>query len=99
MVECSPYRGSAVNRIHFTLAQLRGEFGKPLSGSHLDTDLDSQPVASIGALAVSISDPNIIYVGTGEADMRSDISFGAGMYKSTNDGGNWTYVGLAIAAR
>src|SRR6185503_1100368 len=34
---------------------------------------DSQPVASIGALAVSTSDPNVIYVSTGEADMRSDI--------------------------
>ncbi len=55
---------------------------------------DSQPIASIGALAVSTSDPNILYVGTGEADMRSDISFGAGVYKSTDAGQTWVYLGL-----
>ncbi|HLN98521.1 MAG TPA: hypothetical protein VK208_08680 [Pyrinomonadaceae bacterium] len=56
---------------------------------------DRQPIASIGALALSVSDPNIIYVGTGEADMRSDISFGAGMYKSNDAGNSWTYIGLS----
>src|SRR5512140_684191 len=40
---------------------------------------DSQPIASIGAIAVSASDPNVIYVGSGEADMRSQISHGDGM--------------------
>src|SRR5262249_35075900 len=42
---------------------------------------DAQPIASIGAVAVAASNPNIVYVGTGEADMRSQISFGNGMYK------------------
>jgi len=56
---------------------------------------DDQPVASIGALAVAQSNPNIIYVGSGEADMRSDISFGAGVYKSTDAGNTWSFVGLA----
>src|SRR5205085_368459 len=55
---------------------------------------DGQPIASIGALAVAPSDPNIIYVGSGEADMRSDISFGDGMYKSTDAGQTWTHLGL-----
>jgi photosystem II stability/assembly factor-like uncharacterized protein len=55
---------------------------------------DSQPVASIGALAVSTSDPQIIYVGSGEADMRSDISLGNGVYKSTDAGQTWSYLGL-----
>src|SRR5206468_9063718 len=41
---------------------------------------DSQPIASIGAIAVAPSNVNIVYVGTGEADMRSQISFGNGMY-------------------
>jgi photosystem II stability/assembly factor-like uncharacterized protein len=55
---------------------------------------DDQPVASIGALAVAPSDPNVIYVGSGEADMRSQISYGNGMYKSTNAGKTWSRIGL-----
>ena len=56
--------------------------------------LDSQPVASIGAIAVAPSNPQIIYVGSGEADMRSSISVGNGMYKSTNGGRTWAHIGL-----
>jgi photosystem II stability/assembly factor-like uncharacterized protein len=55
---------------------------------------DSQPVASIGAIAVAPSNPQIIYVGSGEADMRSSISTGNGMYKSTDGGNTWTHIGL-----
>ncbi len=56
---------------------------------------DSQPVASIGALALAPSDPSIIYVGTGEAAIRSDITYGAGVYKSTDGGAHWRSLGLA----
>ena len=55
---------------------------------------DQQPIASIGALAIAPSDPNVIYVGTGEADMRSNITFGDGVYKSTDAGRTWKNVGL-----
>jgi photosystem II stability/assembly factor-like uncharacterized protein len=55
---------------------------------------DQQPIASIGAIEVAPSDPNIIYVGSGEADMRSDISHGNGMYKSTDAGSTWKRCGL-----
>src|SRR5437868_7928506 len=55
---------------------------------------DSQPVASIGALAVAPSDPKTIYVGTGESDIRSSLSFGTGVYKSTDAGRTWHHVGL-----
>jgi len=55
---------------------------------------DQQPIASIGALALAPSDPNVIYVGTGEADMRSDITFGDGVYKSTDAGRTWKNIGL-----
>jgi photosystem II stability/assembly factor-like uncharacterized protein len=55
---------------------------------------DQTGVASIGAIAVAPSDPDVIYVGTGEADMRSDIGFGAGVYKSTDAGRTWEFAGL-----
>ncbi|HUI43991.1 MAG TPA: hypothetical protein VL523_18665 [Terriglobia bacterium] len=55
---------------------------------------DADPISSIGALAVAPSDPRVIYAGTGEADMRSDISFGDGVYKSTDGGRTWQHVGL-----
>src|SRR5579859_5176549 len=55
---------------------------------------DAQPLGAIGAIAVAPSDPNVLYVGTGEADMRSDISQGAGVYKSSDAGKTWALVGL-----
>ncbi len=56
---------------------------------------DTQPIASIGALALAPSDPNVIYVGTGEASIRSDITYGAGVYKSSDGGAHWRARGLA----
>ena len=50
--------------------------------------------ATIGALAVSESDPSVIYAGTGETTIRVDVSFGDGVYKSTDHGKSWTHVGL-----
>ncbi len=55
---------------------------------------DGQPVASIGALAVAPSDPKIIYAGTGESDIREDLSSGNGVYKSTDGGATWNHIGL-----
>jgi photosystem II stability/assembly factor-like uncharacterized protein len=55
---------------------------------------DSQGIASIGAIAVAPSNPQILYVGTGEADMRSDIAYGNGMYKSSDGGLTWAHIGL-----
>ena len=55
---------------------------------------DKESVASIGAIAVAPSDPNIIYVGTGEENPRNNASIGDGMYKSVDAGEHWTHIGL-----
>ena len=52
------------------------------------------PIGSIGAIAVAPSNPNIIYVGTGEPDIRSQHSYGIGMFKTTDGGKTWTHIGL-----
>ncbi len=55
---------------------------------------DEQPVGSIGDLQIAPSDPNTIYVGTGENNPRNSASIGGGMYKSVDAGKTWKYVGL-----
>jgi photosystem II stability/assembly factor-like uncharacterized protein len=51
-------------------------------------------IASVGAVAVTPSDPNVIYVGTGEAKLREDLTYGTGVYRSTNGGESWQSLGL-----
>jgi len=51
--------------------------------------------ASVGAIAVSQSDPNVIYVGMGETTIRSNVSHGDGVYRSTDGGKTWAHLGLA----
>src|SRR5215469_17801576 len=55
---------------------------------------DHQSVASIGAIAVSPSNPKAIYLGTGESDIRSDLASGDGVYRSIDGGESWQNVGL-----
>ena len=60
---------------------------------------DDQPVSAIGALAVAPSDPNVVWVGTGEPFIRSHISVGWGVFRSTDAGKSWTKMGLENTGR
>jgi len=55
---------------------------------------DDQPTASVGAIAVSISNPDTVYVGSGEGLHRPDLSVGDGLYRSVDAGKTWTHLGL-----
>ena len=55
---------------------------------------DDQPSGSIGAVEVSLSNPDVVYVGSGEGLQRPDLSTGDGVYKSTDAGKSWTHLGL-----
>ncbi len=57
------------------------------------------PLGSTGSVAVFDSDPNIIYLGTGSDGVRSNVSTGRGMYKSTDDGQTWKFIGLYNAGQ
>src|SRR5260370_15317334 len=99
----APFRGGRV----LTVAGIPGDpttfyFGSvdggvwktPNAGVTWEPLFDHEPVASIGALALAPSDPSVIYVGTGEPDMRSNITFGAGVSKSSDGGAHWAHLGL-----
>src|SRR3569833_2535787 len=55
---------------------------------------DDTPISSVGVIAVAPSNHDVIYVGTGEAAPRGDITYGDGVYKSTDGGTTWNHVGL-----
>src|SRR5438105_1654991 len=69
------------------------------AGIHWTPIFDDQPVQSVGALAVAPSDPNVVWAGTGEPWIRSHISVGNGVYKSTDAGRTWTKMGLDSSGR
>src|SRR5437660_344973 len=98
-----PFRGGRVNGVAGVPGQINAFYFGSVGGGVWKTTnagrtwfpiFDSQPVASIGAVAVAPSNPNVVYVGTGESDMRSQISYGNGMYKSTDAGATWTHLDL-----
>ena len=68
-------------------------------GTYWEPIFDGQTAQSIGAIAVAPSDPNVVWVGTGEQWIRSHISIGDGVYKSTDAGRTWTKAGLEKSGR
>lgn len=63
-------------------------------GLHWDPVFDAQDVAPIGAVAIDPSNENVVWAGTGEAAPRNDVSYGDGLYKTTDAGKHWTRTGL-----
>lgn len=98
-----PFRGGRVNGVTGVPGQPHTFYFGSVGGGLWKTTnagrtwlpvFDSQPIASIGAVTVAPSNPNTVYVGTGENAVRSQITFGNGMYKSTDAGKTWTHIGL-----
>ncbi|PYQ16147.1 MAG: hypothetical protein DMF80_05960 [Acidobacteria bacterium] len=99
-----PFRGGralAVSGVpgepnHFYFGSVNGGVWETSDAGRTWTPIfDGQPIGSIGALAVAPSNPRVIYVGSGEADMRSDIAQGDGAYRTSDGGQTWTKIGLA----
>jgi photosystem II stability/assembly factor-like uncharacterized protein len=79
----------------FYIGVNNGGVWKTTDYGHTWTPLfDNQPTGSVGALAVAPSNPNILYVGSGEGLQRPDLSTGDGVYKSTDGGKTWKNLGL-----
>jgi photosystem II stability/assembly factor-like uncharacterized protein len=98
-----PFRGGRVLAVagvptepaHFYFGSVNGGVWETVdAGRTWQPVFDGQPVGSIGALAVAPSNPKVIYAGSGEADMRSDIAQGDGMYRSADGGRTWARAGL-----
>lgn len=82
----------------FYMAQVNGGVWKTNDfGNTWNPIFDDQSSGSVGAIAVAPSDPNIIYVGSGEGLQRPDLAVGDGMYKSVDAGKTWTHLGLRDA--
>jgi photosystem II stability/assembly factor-like uncharacterized protein len=99
-----PFRGGRVlavagasdDPLHFYFGAVNGGVWETRdAGRTWNAISDSLPVGSIGALAIAPSAPRTLYVGTGEADMRSDIAQGIGLFKSVDAGKTWAPSGLA----
>jgi len=83
--------------VFYTAAVNGGVWKTTDFGNTWNPIFDDQPTGSVGALAVAPSDPNVIYVGSGEGLQRPDLATGDGVYKSTDAGKSWRHLGLRDA--
>ena len=76
-----------------------GIFKTTDGGNYWEPIFDSEDALSIGFIALAPSDPNVVWVGTGEPNIRSHISMGKGVYRSTDAGKTWNFLGLENTGR
>ena len=79
-------------RIYYAATASGGVWKSEDGGLSWKPVFDEQPVSSIGSIAVAASDPNVVYVGSGEANIRGNVAAGNGIYKSTDGGKSWQHV-------
>jgi photosystem II stability/assembly factor-like uncharacterized protein len=79
-------------RIYYAAAASGGVWKSVDGGHSFKPVFDDQPVSAIGSLAVAPSDPNVLYVGTGEANLRGNVGSGNGIYRSRDGGKTWAHV-------
>ena len=85
--------------VYYIGAASGGVFKSVDGGVGWEPVFDDQPAASIGSIAIDPVNPNIVWVGTGETFIRSNVSIGNGIYKTTDGGKTWTHLGLERTGR
>src|SRR5215204_3435082 len=79
-------------QIYFAATASGGVWRSEDGGLSWKSVFDDQPISSIGSIAIAPSDPNVVYVGSGEANIRGNVAAGNGIYKSTDGGKTWKHV-------